>query len=98
MSIILAFLSFILIATFPGWHYEQDELTGEELDVKPFPPRPVVEVCLMIEVVAAMLTLVMSLWQHTGAVAARAVVIAATYGNVVAEIGTAAVTLTWLSC
>jgi hypothetical protein len=44
MAIILALLSTVLLATFPGWHEERDERTGSDVDVKPFPSRPVSQV------------------------------------------------------
>lgn len=98
MAIVLAFCSVLLLATFPGWHYETDETTGSELEVKPFPPMPVVIACRVIILLAAMLSLVVSLWQHTGAVAARSFTVAASYGNVAARTGTAAITLSWIAC
>jgi hypothetical protein len=98
MAIILVFCALILFATFPGWHYEQDEITGSEIDVKPFPSKPVTEVCLVLSVVAAMTMLVMSLWQHTAAVAVRSTMLAGSYGNVSAGVGTAAIALSWITC
>lgn len=98
MAIILAFCALVLFATFPGWHYEHDEITGSEVDVKPFPSKSVMQVCLGLSVVAAMTMLVMSLWQHTAAVAARSTMLAGSYGNVSAEIGAAAIALSWISC
>lgn len=98
MAIVLAFFAVLLFATFPGWHYEQDEFTGSDVDVKPFPSKSVTQVCLVLSVVAAMTILVMSLWQHTAAVAAKSTMLAGSYGNVKAEIGTAAIVLSWISC
>lgn len=95
VAIILAFLTFILLATFPGWHYEQDEVTGSEVDVKPFPPRPVCQVALAVIFVASVFVLVSVLWQHTASVGAS--VVAQDFGNgsVKSGVGTTAMILGW---
>lgn len=95
MAIILAFLTFILLATFPGWHEERDELTGSDVDVKPFPSRPVCQVALALIFIASVFVLVSVLWQHTASVAAS--VVAQDFGNgsVKSGVGTAAMILGW---
>lgn len=95
VAIILAFLTFILLATFPGWHYETDEITGSEVDVKPFPPRPVCQVALAVIFVASVFVLVSVLWQHTASVGAS--VVAQDFGNgsVKSGVGTTAMILGW---
>ncbi|KAA8566090.1 hypothetical protein EYC84_008694 [Monilinia fructicola] len=45
IAIIFAFICLLLLATFPGWHEEEDAL-GSEREVKPFPSRPVSQVAL----------------------------------------------------
>ncbi|KAF1962843.1 hypothetical protein CC80DRAFT_530744 [Byssothecium circinans] len=97
MAVILAFFTCCLLATFPGWHEERDAGTGSEVDVKPFPSRPVLEVSSTSAVVAALLCLVASLWQHVGSVGAATMSETANYGNVKAEIGTSAVVMGWVS-
>ncbi|KAF2624661.1 hypothetical protein BU25DRAFT_131609 [Macroventuria anomochaeta] len=90
MSVILAFFCFVLLATFPGWHEERDVRTGSDVDVKPFPSRPVSQVALACTFVAAVLMLVASLWQHIGAVGAAAMAESSNYGNVKTDIGAGA--------
>jgi hypothetical protein len=97
MAVILAFMSIVLISTFPGWHEERDERTGEDVDVKPFPSRPVSQVALACSFVAAVLLLVSSLWQHVGSVGAAAMAETAFCGNVHTDIGAQAVSMAWIS-
>lgn len=68
MAIVLAIFSTLLLATFPGWHEERDERTGSDVDVRPFPSRPVSQVALAATFVAAVLLLTACLWQHVAAV------------------------------
>jgi hypothetical protein len=98
MAIILTLFCFILLATFPGWHYEHDELTGSDIDVKPFPSRPVAQVAFACSLFAAMLALIVALWQHTATVAAGSVVMSMGYGNIANSIGTLAMILSWVGC
>jgi hypothetical protein len=97
LAVILAFMSIILLSTFPGWHEERDERTGSDVDVKPFPSRPVSQVALACSFVAAVLLLVSSLWQHVGSVGAAAMAETAFYGNVHTDIGAQAVSMAWIS-
>ncbi|KAF2852095.1 hypothetical protein T440DRAFT_467331 [Plenodomus tracheiphilus IPT5] len=95
MSVILAFLSSLLLATFPGWHEERDERTGSDVDVKPFPSRSVSHAALAQAFVSAVLLLMASLWQHVGSVGAAAMAESASYGNVKTSIGSVAMGLAW---
>lgn len=97
MSVILALFSTLLMATFPGWHVEHDERTGSDVDVKPFPSRPVSHVALSCAAVAAMLSLVATVWQHVGAVAAAAMAETASFGNVKSSIGAGSMAMAWTS-
>ncbi|KAF2635028.1 hypothetical protein P280DRAFT_437750 [Massarina eburnea CBS 473.64] len=96
MAIILVLFSCLLVATFPGWHSEHNESTGSDIDVAPFPSRPVSQIATSSAVVAAMLCLVASLWQHVGSVGAAAMAETANYGNVKSDIGAGAVVLGWV--
>ncbi|KAK4953502.1 hypothetical protein LTR66_013634, partial [Elasticomyces elasticus] len=58
VAIVLAFITFLLLATFPGWHEEQNAVTGEEMDIKPFPSRPVSQVALALIFIASIFVLV----------------------------------------
>ncbi|KAJ9647211.1 hypothetical protein H2201_003361 [Coniosporium apollinis] len=95
VAIILAFLTFILLATFPGWHEEQDANTGSEVDVKPFPSRPVSQVALALIFIASIFVLVSVLWQHTASVAASTVAQDLGNGSVRSGVGTSAMVLGW---
>ena len=96
MSIVLAFFCIVLLATFPGWHAERDPVTGSDVDVKPFPSRPVSQVALACTFVASVLLLIASLWQHIGAVGAAAMAVSANYGNVKTVIGAGAMSVSWI--
>ncbi|KAL6852732.1 hypothetical protein ACO1O0_007280 [Amphichorda felina] len=96
IAIVFAFICFILLATFPGWH-EEDDSDGSERDVKPFPSRAVSQVALAIIFIASIFILVSVLWQHTASVAAS--VIAQDFGNgsVKSGVGTSAMVMGWFS-
>jgi len=96
IAIVFAFICFILLATFPGWHEEEDS-EGSERDVKPFPSRPVSQIALAIIFIASIFVLVSVLWQHTASVAAS--VIAQDFGNgsVKSGVGTSAMVMGWFS-
>ncbi|PHH82299.1 hypothetical protein CDD82_6407 [Ophiocordyceps australis] len=96
IAIIFAFLCFLLLATFPGWHEEEDS-EGSEREVKPFPSRPVSQVALAIIFIASIFVLVSVLWQHTASVAAS--IIAQDFGNgaVKSGVGTSAMVIGWFS-
>ncbi|KAE8450023.1 hypothetical protein EG329_007162 [Mollisiaceae sp. DMI_Dod_QoI] len=94
IAIIFAFICLLLLATFPGWHEEEDA-HGSEREVKPFPSRPVSQIALAIIFIASIFVLVSVLWQHTASVAAS--VIAQDFGNgsVKSGVGTTAMVLGW---
>ena len=84
------------MATFPGWHEEFDAQSDSEIDVKPFPSRPVSSGCLALIAAAAVLSLLASLWQHTASVSVSSLIETTTYGYVKTEIGTSAMVLGWI--
>jgi len=94
VAIILAFVCFLLLATFPGWHEETDE-RGSERDVKPFPSRPVSQIALALIFVASVFVLVSVLWQHTASVAASTIAQDLGNGSVKSGVGTTAMVLGW---
>ncbi|KAF4512030.1 hypothetical protein G6O67_001215 [Ophiocordyceps sinensis] len=96
IAIIFAFLCLLLLATFPGWHEEEDS-EGSEREVKPFPSRPVSQIALAIIFIASIFVLVSVLWQHTASVAAS--IIAQDFGNgaVRSGVGTSAMVMGWFS-
>ncbi|KFA72880.1 hypothetical protein S40288_02161 [Stachybotrys chartarum IBT 40288] len=96
IAIIFAFICLLLLATFPGWHEEEDS-DGSDREVKPFPSRAVSQVALAIIFIASIFILVSVLWQHTASVAAS--IIAQDFGNgsVRSGVGTSAMVLGWFS-
>ncbi|MCJ1376065.1 hypothetical protein MMC20_007303 [Loxospora ochrophaea] len=94
VAIILAFICFILLATFPGWHEEVDD-HGSERNVKPFPSRPVSQIALALIFVSSVFVLVSVLWQHTASVAASTIAQDLGNGSVKSGVGTAAMILGW---
>ncbi|KAI0205954.1 Ca2+ regulator and membrane fusion protein Fig1-domain-containing protein [Astrocystis sublimbata] len=96
IAIIFAFVCFLLLATFPGWHEEEDS-EGSEREIKPFPSRPVSQIALAIIFIASIFVLVSVLWQHTASVAAS--IISQDFGNgsVKSGVGTSAIVMGWFS-
>jgi hypothetical protein len=97
IAIIFAFLCFLLLASFPGWHEERDRSTGSEVDVKPFPSRPVSQSALALVFIASVFVLVSVLWQHTASVAAAQVAQDMGNGSIKSGVGTSAMVLGWFS-
>ncbi|EME78198.1 uncharacterized protein MYCFIDRAFT_46762 [Pseudocercospora fijiensis CIRAD86] len=95
IAIVLAFITFLLLATFPGWHEEHDARTGSDIDIKPFPSRPVSQVALALIFIASIFVLVSVLWQHTASVAAAQVAQDLGNGSVKSGVGTSAMVLGW---
>lgn len=97
MVIVTCFISFLLLSAFPGWHETRDERTGSDIDMKPFPSRPIAQAALACSFVAAVLLLVSSLWQRLGAVGAAAMADAAYFGNVKTAVGATSMLMAWIS-
>jgi hypothetical protein len=89
-------LAFILISTFPGWEEEQDEITGSEIDVMPFPARSKVHFSLLLTFFASMFALIGTIWQHTSAVTAATLLEASTSGAIKGHVGAAATAFAWI--
>ncbi|KAK4161803.1 Ca2+ regulator and membrane fusion protein Fig1-domain-containing protein [Cladorrhinum sp. PSN259] len=96
IAIIFAFICLLLLATFPGWHEEEDS-EGSEREVKPFPSRPVSQVALAIIFIASIFVLVSVLWQHTASVAASIIAQDFANGSVLSGVGTSAMVMGWFS-
>jgi hypothetical protein len=97
----LTSLSFLGLATFPvpGWHSEDDARTGSDMDIMPFPSRPVTNAVIWALGSASLLLMVSALWQHVAAAAVVALLSTTVQGKgvVVGEVGTAAIALVWVS-
>jgi hypothetical protein len=91
----LTSLSFLGLATFPvpGWHSEDDARTGSDMDIMPFPSRPVTNAVIWALGSASLLLMVSALWQHVAAAAVVALLSTTVQGKgvVVGEVGTAAI-------
>ncbi|KAI9886593.1 MAG: hypothetical protein M1823_001635, partial [Watsoniomyces obsoletus] len=96
VAIILAFICFLLLATFPGWHEEIGE-HGEVQERKPFPSRPVSQVALALIFISSIFVLVSVLWQHTASAAATTIAQDLGNGSVKSGVGTTAMILGWFS-
>src|ERR1700712_4841525 len=96
VAIVFAFICLLLLATFPGWHEEEDD-HGSEREVKQFPSRPVSQVALAIIFIASIFVLVSVLWQHTASVAASIIAQDLGNGSVRSGVGTTAMVLGWFS-
>ncbi|KAJ5998749.1 hypothetical protein N7451_006559 [Penicillium sp. IBT 35674x] len=94
VAVILAFFCFILLATFPGWHEEVGD-SGSDVEVKPFPSRPVSQAALALIFVSSVFVLVSVLWQHTASVAASTIAQDMGNGSVKSGVGTSAMVLGW---
>lgn len=94
-AIPLAFISILLLGTFPGWHTEEDG-EGSEREVKPFPSRPVSQLALAIIVVASLFAFISILWQHIATSAAASMIRSLSYGTVKGQVGPTAVALGWV--
>ena len=91
-------LSFLGLATFPGWHEERDARTGSDIDIKPFPSRPVSQAVAMALGAASLLLMISALWQHVAAASVVAIIATTGQGQgVVGDIGAASISLVWLS-
>lgn len=90
----MAFITFLLLATFPGWH-EEHTADGSDVDVKPFPSRFVSQISLAMIFIASIFVLVSVLWQHTASVAGAQIAQDLGNGSVRSGVGTSAMVLGW---
>ncbi|PKX95432.1 Fig1 domain-containing protein [Aspergillus novofumigatus IBT 16806] len=94
ITVVLTFLCFILLATFPGWHEEVGE-DGSEREVRPFPSWTIMQVVLVLSVLGFMFGLVSIFWQHVNSSAAGTMSESLTYGAIEGHVGTAAMIIGW---
>ncbi|KAK5118783.1 hypothetical protein LTR85_007989 [Meristemomyces frigidus] len=93
----LSLLAFLGLATFPRWHEEHDFATGSDIDVEPFPSRPVSHLCMFLLGMASLFFLTGAMWQHVAAASAASMVSTTTQGYLSGHIGPAAMALAWTS-
>ena len=91
----LLLLGFLGLASFPGWHEEISE-QGSELEVKPFPSRPVLRITSKVLDLGAFLLLVSAIWQHVAAASAASMISSAALGHLTTHVGAWAVALVWI--
>jgi Ca2+ regulator and membrane fusion protein Fig1 len=98
----LAFLCLLLLMTFPGWHTEEvpegseAEPAGPEIDVKPFPSRPVSQISLSFVAISSILSFISLLWQHVASAVAATATENLSYGSVKSHVGASAMVLGWV--
>ncbi|KAK2771100.1 hypothetical protein CKAH01_14478 [Colletotrichum kahawae] len=95
VSIILAIFTFLLLATFPGWHEEEDS-EGSDREVKPFPSRPVTYLALACVLFSAIIALLAAFWQHMSSSAAVVMAGVFTRGDITGHVGAGAMALGWV--
>ena len=93
----LSGIVFAGLATFPGWHEDIDERTGQAIDIKPFPSRPVMQVCLFLSALSSIFGLASALWQHVAAAAASSLASSITQNDLKGCVGSIAAALVWIS-
>ncbi|KAL0637794.1 hypothetical protein Q9L58_003184 [Maublancomyces gigas] len=91
IAIILAAVTLLLLATFPG--YEEEYEGGPER--RRLPSRAVSQIALAVIFVAAIFVLVSVLWQHTASVAAATIAENLGNGSVSTGVGVTAMVLGW---
>ncbi|KAJ6095280.1 hypothetical protein N7486_006026 [Penicillium sp. IBT 16267x] len=96
IAVVLAFGCFILMSTFPGWHEEKNE-SGSEIEVKPFPSRPVSQIALGLISRSFGFSFISVLWQHINSSSTASMAETLTYGAVSGHVGTAAMVLGWFA-
>ncbi|KAK3389955.1 Ca2+ regulator and membrane fusion protein Fig1-domain-containing protein [Podospora didyma] len=95
VSMVFALFCIALMATFPGWHQEEDD-EGSEREVKPFPSESVSRLACASSMVSAALAFVSAFWQHLSSAAAGTMVGGLTYGAATAHTGVSAIVLGWM--
>ncbi|KAJ5663109.1 hypothetical protein N7507_003840 [Penicillium longicatenatum] len=96
ISVVLIFACFLLLSTFPGWHSETLD-GGSEVEVKPFPSRPVSQLALGIITLSFGFLFVSVFWQHINSSSTASMAETLTYGAVSGHVGTAAMVLGWFA-
>lgn len=91
IAIILAAVTLLLLATFPG--YEEEYEGGPER--RRLPSRAVSQIALAVIFVAAIFVLVSVLWQHTASVAAATIAENLGNGSIATGVGVTAMVLGW---
>jgi hypothetical protein len=90
-------VAFAGFATFPRWHEERDARTGSDIDIKPFPSRPLSEAITFLLALALLLLMVSALWQHVATASVVSTISSMSQRKLVGHVGAVAAVLVWLS-
>lgn len=90
-------LAFFALSTFPNWSVEVDARTGSEIDIKPFPSRPVSRAAAAALELGSLILLVSAMWQHVAAASAASMISTSLPGQLETHVGPAAVALAWIA-
>ena len=93
----LALIPLLTLSLFPNYHTENDELTGKEVEVKPFPSRKKFFICLASTTLAVLFAFVSALWQHTSSATAATLLQFSAFPLIKASVGTVGTVLAWLA-
>jgi hypothetical protein len=93
----ISILVFCGQVAYPGWHVDHSEDFESDIEVKPFPSRPLTQACFIASGFAASLLLISALWQNVSAAAAGSTISYTTYGTTKAHVGPVAMVLLWLA-
>ncbi|KAL6408232.1 hypothetical protein AUP68_08084 [Ilyonectria robusta] len=93
--LILAVVTFVLLARFPGWREEEDP-GGSMIDVRPFPSRKLTNIALITNGLGSIGLFISVAWQNIAVASVAAVVEGMRYDGVEVKMGVAAAVLSWL--
>lgn len=96
IAIISSSLALFLLSTFPSW-YELSYDPGSEVDIRPFPSRPVSLVACALAFISSIILLLSSLWHHVAVVAYTAGVGSLAASAVRTDLGTTSIIFLWVS-
>ncbi|KAI0182773.1 Ca2+ regulator and membrane fusion protein Fig1-domain-containing protein [Xylaria flabelliformis] len=85
ITLVLIFINVCLVSISPDWHEEQDSESSAR-EVRPFPSRLVLQCALSINVLASLLGLAFTFWQHIGDAGASTLIRLLTYDLVTAQV------------
>jgi hypothetical protein len=97
IAIVFAFIATLLMATFPGWHKEEnDDEEGSAQEVKNFPNKTTIHVAFASIGLASAFGCASAFWQHIGASVASTMTRHLTNNQAITHTGTIAMVFAWL--
>lgn len=94
--VVLNFICFIRLPTFPGWH-EGVNQSGSDVEIRPFPSRPATATCLLAMGLAFGFGLVSIFWQHINSISTALIAETLTYGAVSGHVRGTSMALGWIT-